>query len=423
MQYFQNLCGMHGRDDEITSFHHEALKGMRPEGAEPVSMEDWIAEGRGKGKGKGTPTKEELGQCPSQGSQFPPPGRMNGGKGNSANSSPEKNSQAGSNSGVPIILDTQRFPPPRTLDEAMEQGPGNSLALGPGNYIRGPEQILEGVLAIERICLGDLTRWKEKEFADGEAKLSITIDDPGVRYCIASSPNTPLVTGFFGIEIPDIDVEEAKLVLGNEEMRKMWDPDCEFQTLIDLEESETRQSEVISSVMKAPWPFWDRDILIRRWHVPLEGSSGSGGFAFLSQSIDDPLRFPRRDGRIRATVHMAGHLIRPLCGDEAVSGRAGVKLTCVNKIDIGGIAPPWSQSMLCRFASRSAENWVERLRTQCFALRDMELGAAEANAGASDMPESEYSELRSQVPEYAQKGGAGYQEVGDSTMKRDLMGQ
>lgn len=268
---------------------------------------------------------------------------------------------------------------PGSLEHAMDQCPDGLMSKVE------PSQILQAILAIETICRGSLDRWLESEAKEGEARVEIMIDEPGARYVICQSPKTPVCTAFFYAEVSDITVEEVVSALGDKRERQTWDADCEFDILLDARPDDPNHTEITFHTLRAPWPFWDRDVLQRRWRIPApaemqnskssaSGASGSSvprdGTAYLMQSVEDPSIYPRKDDRIRAIVHMSGQVIRSLPAEASVKGKGGIEITVCNKLDIGGIAPPWAQSMLCRFAAKRALDWAERLRQHCLSMRE-----------------------------------------------------
>lgn len=253
--------------------------------------------------------------------------------------------------------------PAASLEEALEQCP----TFAGGNV--PPPQLLSACLAIERICRGNLDDLVKGKAAEGQASVEVMIDEPGIRYCLCQSPTSDLVTGFFWIELADITIEEAVCALANKKDRQEWDANAHFDILKCSKEDDPHSSEVTVHELKAPWPFWDRDVLQRRSRLPLSQLNPAQGVAFVAQSVEDAALFPLRDERIRATVHMQGQILRPLTAKKARRGKEGIEVTVCNKLDIGGVAPAWAQSMLCRFASKQSGKWAERLRQHCLTLR------------------------------------------------------
>merc|ERR1712205_283678 len=103
------------------------------------------------------------------------------------------------------------------------------------------------------------------------------------------------------------------------------------------------REDVIFTVMPAPKPVRDREILQRRWQIPL---GCSGGQALLMQSFeDDVLRSPDPQ-HVRAFTHLSGYLVRPTMLSKGCE--TGVEVVVISQCDLGGALPGWLQNMARR---------------------------------------------------------------------------
>lgn len=270
----------------------------------------------------------------------------------------------------------------RELLQALEQCPDTL------SRTVEPSEILTAILAIERVCRGNVASLLRSTHVDGEAKLEVMIDEKDARYCICHDPTTPLATGFFWTELADVTVEQAVRALAEKKERRQWDENAEFDILRGKKDGDPSLSEITFHLLRAPWPFWDREVLQRRSRLELSlGESRNGnGVAFVAQSVEDSSILGRGEERIRATVHMAGHLLRPLAREKSKNGKAGIEVTVCNKLDIGGVAPAWAQSLIARFAAKQSQKWAERLRQHCLSMRSARNGHAMALDSPSGMP-------------------------------------
>jgi len=252
----------------------------------------------------------------------------------------------------------------RLLLRALESCPD------PQERMVEPKHTLDAIIAIEGVCRGDLENWDNDS---GAAKLEVMIDQPGARYVVCNDPATPLATGFFWTELANITVDEAVHALADKEQRHCWDAAAEFNVLQGKQEDDPVSSEITFHLLRAPWPFWDRDVLQRRSRLTLplcESDSRLGhGMAFVAQSVEDSSVLACSEHRIRATVHMAGHLLRPLSAKKSAHGLEGIEVTVCQRVDIGGVAPPWAQSLIARFAAKQSLKWADRLREHCLSMR------------------------------------------------------
>jgi len=261
----------------------------------------------------------------------------------------------------------------------------------PGSPSRGPltgEEVLDSILTIERRCCGvdlpdglhrlitdfgrnfqragdDFTDLSDEQ-ADTEQGDDLTVecllDEPTAKYCLCASLDSPVVIGYIRIVLCDVYPGDVWRALVSREERLLRDPDSEYQVLRKSQQGEQLCEEDVAFVWRAPWPFWDRDVLERRWTFPLHGGEG---LAIVMRSFEDELLLPTRSDRVRAFVHKCGYLLRPL---DKESGGAGLELTVCQQVDLGGLCPDWAQEVLTRWAVNRGLQWAEELREHCNKL-------------------------------------------------------
>lgn len=215
-----------------------------------------------------------------------------------------------------------------------------------------PHEILHAVLEVERHCVDP-----EAEMQGGFV-VDRLVDEPLITYCTCSSLESQTVISYLCLRYNDVTIEQAMEAILNEEQRSIWDADSEFRVLQPAQPGDALCEEVVHHVLHAPWPFWDRDVLQRRWQLPI-GASGEEGRALVLRSVRDEGVLPEQTGRVRAVVDKAAFLFR------RTNGGKGLELTTCSQLDIGGLVPQWAQEFLGRFASRRAEAWKDQLRNHC----------------------------------------------------------
>jgi hypothetical protein len=143
--------------------------------------------------------------------------------------------------------------------------------------------------------------------------------------------------------------------------RLKWDGQNlkELEILGEGDLEDPLEGQVVRCVVTAPRPLKDREMLQKRWQLPLPG----GGQAFVLRSFEDPALVPDRPQLyVRAFTHLSGYLLRPLDGDK------GVELTMISRCDIGGIVPAWVQNLVRRLAKREVIKFAKMLHAHCDRL-------------------------------------------------------
>lgn len=247
------------------------------------------------------------------------------------------------------------------LEEVLSQPrPVQSIskAILPQKGVEAAHVVLNSVLSIEKCCLACRDTYA---CLDVEPQLDVEclIDEPDIRYCLCSSLHSAVAIGYLWAKLQDVGIESVRLALTDEKQRKARDPDSEYQVLTKAHNGDPVCEEEISYVMLAPWPFWDREVLHRRWQLPLNDN----GIAIVMKSFDDDMRFPRREDRVRASVLQSAYMIRPSCGSAP-----GVDITVCQHIDLGGFCPKWAQTFLTRFSARQSQVWAKKLRHHCLEM-------------------------------------------------------
>lgn len=280
-------------------------------------------------------------------------------------------------------------PDPRRENSGLSRGPSKPQNLS-GN------EVLEAILAIERRCccteegfeqgFNALTTprapdWFREDSAGSSVGKTLAdasdlmveclLDEPTAKYCLCGSLDSPVVIGYIRVLLADVYPGDVWRALVASEERLLRDPTSEYKVLRKAEDGDQTCQEDISFVWRAPWPFWDRDVLQRRWTFPLHEGEG---LAIVMRSIEDDSLLPFREDRVRAFVHKCGYLLRPLersrqeqlaKGDPAWNGGAGLELTVCQQVDLGGLCPDWAQEVLTRWAVNRGLQWAEELREHC----------------------------------------------------------
>mmetsp|Transcript_12882 Transcript_12882/g.39801 ORF Transcript_12882/g.39801 Transcript_12882/m.39801 type:complete len:638 (-) Transcript_12882:169-2082(-) len=258
-------------------------------------------------------------------------------------------------------------------------------------------EILRAVLEIEQCCLGSGTEAGEAAAASPVEDLSVDcmLDEPDKRYFLCSSLSSPIVIACFWLRFDDVYLEDIRLALTGKKERQLRDADSEYQVLRGADAGDPTEFEEVSYVFRVPWPFSDREVLQRRWQLPLGGPGE--GLAVVMRSFDDDALFPRRQDRVRAVVHKAAYMLRPLrapvdgakpAGTQVPGGSAaspteacrqaedspGLEFVVCQQIDIGGLCPAWAQRFLTRFAVQSGVEWSKKLREHCITMHRRRAG-------------------------------------------------
>lgn len=215
------------------------------------------------------------------------------------------------------------------------------------------EGLLRSILAIERLC-----NTGEKTAGEEDLTVACLMDGPDTWYYMCASLSSPVVTGFISSSLPDVSIGDAWAALVTEEERLIRNYDSEYEHLVPASPDDASREEVLKYVMRAPRPFWDRDILQRRWQLALPCEDGTQGLAIVARSIEDDDLYPQRDDRVRAFAHKLGYLLRPMKG-------GGIHVVCSQTLDMGGLCPAWAQSFLTKMCVQRGQLWVTELQTHC----------------------------------------------------------
>nr|QDO16365.1 serine/threonine-protein kinase ATR [Lingulodinium polyedra] len=215
--------------------------------------------------------------------------------------------------------------------------------------------------------------------------MECLLDEATAKYCLCCSLALPTVIGYIRVILSDVHPGDVWRALVTSEERLLREPESEYRVLRGAKQGDATCEEDIAFVMRAPWPFWDRDVLQRRWMLPLPGSDE--GVAIVMRSFEDERLFPKRPDRVRAFVHKCGYLLRPLAKR---SGGPGLELTVCQQIDLGGLCPEWAQELLVRWAVSRGLQWAEELREHCNRQHSARAdGEAEAEAASEPDVEAE----------------------------------
>lgn len=226
------------------------------------------------------------------------------------------------------------------------------------------EEVLQAILQIEKRCSaasihGSSTGpWHNSDDLDEDENVECLLDEPHAKYCLCCGLNSPNIVGFIRVVLFDVYLDDVHSALLNREERLLRDPDSEYQVLREAQHGDPLLEEDIAFVWRAPWPFWDRDVLQRRWVFPLSDA----GVAVVMRSFKDDALFPEHAERVRACVHKCGYLLRPLSVDP---GGIGVEVTVCQQVDLGGLCPDWAQEYITRWAVSHGLTWAQELRSHC----------------------------------------------------------
>lgn len=215
-----------------------------------------------------------------------------------------------------------------------------------------------------------------------EFTVDCMVDEPSVKYCLCTSSDSPIVIGYLRVRLPGTHIGDAWRALVSREERLMRDPDSEYQVQRDAAPEDPTREEIISYVMRVPWPFYDREVLARRWQLPLAGDDGQPhGVAIVMQSTEDESLLRDREDRVRASIMNCAYLLRPASVDlvdaegdgDASAGAAqkqdGVEVIVCHQVDLGGACPPWAQEYMTRYAFVQGVQWADKLREHCYRMR------------------------------------------------------
>lgn len=227
---------------------------------------------------------------------------------------------------------------------------------------------LEELLAIERRCRSGGNGAGRAEDLHVETILS----EERSQLWFCHSKDCPFVIGCMRCLLDGVPIEEAVQAIQDPEHRPRWDSESfkTFELVRPHDPSDPTREDAIYTVMPAPRPVSDREILQNRWQVALPG--GGGGQALIMQSFEDnELRAPDPQ-RVRAFTHLSGYILRPLpaTGSQvSPSQPSSLEVVVISQCDLGGALPGWFQNLARRLAKRRAVNWAHKLGDHCRSLR------------------------------------------------------
>lgn len=270
------------------------------------------------------------------------------------------------------IIGRDEFSKGQSVEDWLSKDDGQSLfPLPPGALQNRAEELLKNLMDIERIIRSetvDALAVDEDATANfGDMSIELVLDEPGIRYCMCHPNSSDIsdVTGCLWILLPEVELSDAVTALADREERRKWDCDFDILSTTSTGDNEIRE-EVTFHTLRAPWPFWDRDVLQKRWQIELPQKEG---YAFLMQSFVDPILCPIKEDRIRAHVNMGGYLLRPMQQATTKEPATGIEMTVCSSLQLGGNVPEWAQSMLCKFAARRGASWAEKLQAHCQSVQ------------------------------------------------------
>lgn len=244
-----------------------------------------------------------------------------------------------------------------------------------------PEQILASVLGIERACRGDAPG--DMEAGGAQYQVNRIVDEADFRYCVCYSLESPLVIGYVWARFPDVFLSDLREAIYSQTERTEWDATACFRILKAAQSEDPLREDVFTTLMRAPWPFWDRETLLRRWLLPLSGQKETGSAsAIVCQSFLDDSILPEKDDRVRANYHKLATLLRHLHPEkpsptpkrDRFFGRGagpppaeelGAEITVCGQLDLGGLIPAWATTLLSRNTAERCKAWAARLQGHC----------------------------------------------------------
>jgi len=232
---------------------------------------------------------------------------------------------------------------------------------------RGVQAKLEELLAIERRCRSGGNGKGHAE--DLQVETILSEERSQLWFC--HSKECPFVIGCMRCVLDSVPIEDAVQAIQSPEHRPRWDAESFkiFELVRPHDLSDPTREDAIYTVMPAPRPVRDREILQHRWQVALPG--GGGGQALIMQSFEDnELRAPDPQ-RVRAFTHLSGYILRPLPdtgGQVSPSRPSSLEVVVISQCDLGGALPGWFQNLARRLAKRRAVNWAHKLGEHCRSL-------------------------------------------------------
>merc|ERR1719223_2017306 len=118
------------------------------------------------------------------------------------------------------------------------------------------------------------------------------LDEPNVRYCATGGRSSPTVVAYLRVRLHDVKLGDAWWALVSSEERRDREPGSEYAVLSQAREADPTREEVLTYVMRSPWPFLDREVLQRRWQLPLVDDARGLGIAVVMHSFEDENLLP-----------------------------------------------------------------------------------------------------------------------------------
>lgn len=223
------------------------------------------------------------------------------------------------------------------------------------------------------------------------------LDEPEGQYFLCGSPGSPTVATYFRTDLAGVTSGEAWRAIMDPGRRLLRDPESEFRVLRPARGGDPTHEEEVAYAWRAAWPFWDREVLCRRWSLPLparDTSWGGDSIAVVMRSLDDDRAPPPRGGRVRAFVHGCAYLLRPCHGGRhggEAQEETSLELAVCMQVDLGGRCPEWAQEPLARRGAQLALRSARELREHCLEMRGEGPGGEGARHGG---PQSEGQDER-----------------------------
>jgi len=236
-----------------------------------------------------------------------------------------------------------------------------------GGRAREVHERLSTLLAIEHRCRG-VGGGGQEQTPVKDLTVEDILKEDVAQLWFCHSKSCPFVIGCLWCMVPDVSVEDAVQAIQDPAQRIGWDGDSfsTFKVLREHDPSDFTREDVVFTVIPVPRPVRDREILQKRWQVPLQDCTG--GQALIMQSFDDSELKPVDPQRVRAFTHLSGYILRPLPAEKGGGPRGGVEIVVVSQCDLGGALPGWFQNLARRMAKRRCVAWGGKLGQHCKRL-------------------------------------------------------
>lgn len=249
------------------------------------------------------------------------------------------------------------------------------------------EELLQQLRVIELRCRGreaigqSGSEPQVQEEADGAVECLLKED--ANQFWVTRTEGCPVVTACAYFRLKGVAMEDAIESIRIPKERLKWDGKNlkELEVIGDGDIEDPTSGQIVRCVVSAPRPLKDREMLQKRWQLPLPG----GGHAFVLRSFADDRVMPERPSLyVRAFTHLSGYLLRPL----DLNGGGGIELTMISRCDVGGYVPNWVQNLVRRVAKRDVLKFAQMLHSHCDHLAEMRREAAAREARVSQLREA-----------------------------------